>query len=323
MVVDPNPGDTHIYDWSQSDAILIDIDGDVSDTQFIFDASGVPAGLYTLSLTVTDSSAAVGITELVLHVIEEAPVLSTTDTDGDGISDEDEGLGDSDGDGIANYLDGINLANVIQAVAETSDEFLVETVSSLRISLGAIAFLSDGTDVRIDNSDIDSFYNGLISTTDGNFTTPGGIFDFTLSGLSEDGEAVSTVIPQFSAIPKSAEYRQFVFPTVGWTGFTVDENNKVYSAAGAQGYCPKANAAEYTLGLTAGHWCVQLLIQDGGPNDTDGQSNKVINSTSAVAVVVAAEKASTGSGGSSSLLLLGFIFGVIITTRRKYSIDVV
>ncbi|MFL2495054.1 MAG: hypothetical protein ACJ0RL_05475 [Porticoccaceae bacterium] len=40
--------------------------------------------------------------------LQSAPVLaSDVDSDGDGISDADEGYGDSDGDGIPDYADNI------------------------------------------------------------------------------------------------------------------------------------------------------------------------------------------------------------------------
>jgi hypothetical protein len=59
---------------------------------------------------VTDNGvpAASTSSDLLLNVVENKPVLSpTTDSDGDGVVDADEGLGDADEDGIPDYLDSI------------------------------------------------------------------------------------------------------------------------------------------------------------------------------------------------------------------------
>lgn len=49
------------------------------------------------------------------------------------------------------------------------------------------------------------------------------------------------------------------------------------------GYCPPPGSDLWTEGLTAGNWCVQLLIEDGGPNDDDGLANGTIIDPSGVA----------------------------------------
>ncbi len=52
-VIDPDNGDQHSYDWSQSDPGLADTDN--SDTSFTFDPSGLTPGDYSVKLVVTDN----------------------------------------------------------------------------------------------------------------------------------------------------------------------------------------------------------------------------------------------------------------------------
>jgi hypothetical protein len=48
------------------------------------------------------------------------------------------------------------------------------------------------------------------------------------------------------------------------------------------GVCPPPGSAEYRPGLNHGDWCVQVTIEDGGPNDADGAKNGVIASLAGV-----------------------------------------
>jgi hypothetical protein len=85
------------------------------------------------------------------------------------------------------------------------------------------------------------------------------------------GEKVSVVIPQRQAIAAESIDRKLT-PS-GWQAFSVDENNIIKSAPGKAGSCPLPGAELYTASLTAGDWCVELTIEDGGANDGDGESN--------------------------------------------------
>ena len=62
----------------------------------------------------------------------------------------------------------------------------------------------------------------------------------------------------------------------GWQDFVIDSKNKLYSAAGQQGICPSPNLNDYSVGLTQGHWCLMMLIEDGGANDDDSAANGTI-----------------------------------------------
>jgi hypothetical protein len=130
---------------------------------------------------------------------------------------------------------------------------------------------------------------------------------------------VNVVIPLSSAIPEQADYRRFI-PASGWGSFVVDTKNSVSSAPGAPGYCPPAGDAAYTPGLAAGRWCVQLLIEDGGPNDGDGLVNQAVSNLGAIATEAGAGRSSGGGGGGGSadpISLLLALFSIAYARRRR------
>jgi hypothetical protein len=98
------------------------------------------------------------------------------------------------------------------------------------------------------------------------------------------------VVPLTEAIPAEAVYRKW--QAGEWMSFIEDANNALYSSAGAEGYCPPPGSTEWQSGLTEGHWCVQLTLEDGGPNDADGVANGAILDPGGVAKPVS----DTGNG---------------------------
>jgi hypothetical protein len=89
-------------------------------------------------------------------------------------------------------------------------------------------------------------------------------------------------------------YRKYV-DGAGWDNFVIDSRNLVASAPGEPGNCPAPGSADYTPGLTAGHHCVQLTIEDGGPNDADGSANRVVRDPGGAAVLTQAAAVGAGS----------------------------
>ena len=245
------------------------MDTDASSLSFSFDPLTVSPGLYIVRLNVSDGVES-DEAELALIVMTSVPALTTADSDGDGINDAAEGYGDDDNDGIPNYLDAIAVKNILQAQSGSSDQHLIETESGLSLALGQVAFQADPGQAVITSADIVSF-SGLPEDSLPNL---GGLFDFVVTGLSEAGESVRVVLPQLVAVSDDAGFRKLM-PT-GWQDFVSDNKNIISSAAGESAYCPPPGDAAYTPGLTAGHWCVQLLIEDGGPNDADLSDNKRI-----------------------------------------------
>jgi MYXO-CTERM domain-containing protein len=69
----------------------------------------------------------------------------------------------------------------------------------------------------------------------------------------------------------------------GWFDFVIDENNGVASAPGEGGARPSVGSELYVDGLAEGDTCLQLTVQDGGPNDADGSTNGEYDDPSGIA----------------------------------------
>ncbi len=274
-ITDANVDDEHSFDWSESDNTLTDSDSD--NASFTFDPSAMSLTLHTLRVTVSDNGNPVrsATDSLRLKVIATAPNLSATnDTDGDGITDLEEGMGDQDSDGIPDYLDNINEGYLLpELVGDSNDSgFILETEPGLQLELGTVAFSAETSGAMVDQSMIDTVGPYLNHGEDIGYDPVGGLFDFTIKNLMNAGDSVLLVIPQRESIPADAVYRK-LHPLNGWQDFVTDSNNQLYSAAGSEGVCPSPSLQHYTIGLTEGHWCVMIQIEDGGPNDSDDTAN--------------------------------------------------
>lgn len=149
---------------------------------------------------------------------------------------------------------------------------------------------------------------------------PGGLFDFVITGLPVAGQSVNVVLPQRAPVPSNAVYRKMVNGV--WQNFVENGNNAIATAGGTEGFCPPPGDASYIPGLTDGHWCVQLTIEDGGANDNDGRANKAIVDPGGVAQILAVGvdvKVSSGGGALHPLwlLLLGLVGLPRLVTSRK------
>lgn len=316
IVADPNPGDNHTYDWSASDNALVDTDGNSTNASFTIDPSNMTAGLYKLSLTVNDGQAT-GKDELILNIVSAPPTLSATDdSDGDGTDDQAEGHGDDDGDGVPDYLDAISARNVLQEQRGVSSQFVIEAEPGISLNLGQTAFQAGNGRADVSGDDITQQTG---QSDDEDYSYPGGRFDFNVEELPVAGQSVSIVVAQFSPIPADAVYRKLM-PS-GWQDFVIDADNAVASAQGTEGFCPPPGDVSYTSGLTQGHWCVQLTIEDGGPNDADGEVNQAIDDPGGVAQKKATS--SSGGGGAFSplwlliLLILGYGMALVRREEKK------
>ena len=330
-VGDANRGDKHTYDWLGTDNALVDLD--TVPSTLTFDPVGLAPGAYVVNVSVSDASAS-SAAALVLRVEPSLPALTTSDTDGDGVDDRTEGAVDSDSDGVPNYLDHAGLArNVAQQKPNNEMSFLLEAEPGVVLNLGYVSFLANGSAVGVVSADIERYGNkGAGALPDrAELAYAGGLFDFSITQIPVVGQSVRVVIPQFAIVPTGAVYRK-LFPA-GWQQFTADAANALASAPGAAGYCPSPGDAIYTPGLTAGHWCVQLTIQDGGPNDADGVANGAISDPGGVATAEPQAPAPgapgdnvtvgiSGSGGGASspwfLLVLGlglFVRGAVRASR--------
>ena len=268
-VFDVNSHNNHRYFWSSNNNTLIDIDADA--TSFTFDPAIAEVGQKILTLTVTDDGdIPLSNTILIyLDIVESLTALTDRDSDKDLIPDNIEGYADTDGDGIANYLDSNNSrCNIQPQEAAESSLYFIETEPGICLYRGINTVQNASGSLLLNTNEV------VNDTATKNI---GGLFDFRLGGLPIAGENISVVLPQRLPVPENGTYRKLSTDKV-WGEFI--ENNKNYysSSAGEKGYCPVPNADNWTLGLTEGHWCVQLTIEDGGENDNDGLvNNNIVN----------------------------------------------
>lgn len=282
---DPNQDDTHHYDWSGSSSELTD--HDMEQHSFTFDPHTLPEDSYQIKLIVTDNGEPPLSDEVIRYITIQSslPALTGDDTDGDGLPDSEEGVGDLDGDGIADFLDNIAACNILVEQVHTSDRRLIEGASNGCLSLGLTATAGESGGAIIGVEEIPD----MDIPADTETLNVGGIFDFIINQLA-DGVSYSLVIPQVKPIPGNAIYRKFI-PDMGWVNFVENENNFIFSAQGGSGHCPGLDSPLYQAGLTPGHWCVRLTLEDGGANDADGLRNGVIIDPGGVAVQVSANSA--------------------------------
>ncbi|MGI2123200.1 Ig-like domain-containing protein [Shewanella baltica] len=248
------------------------------DAGMFFSPATVLPGIYPVSLTVTDNGLpALSTTEGVSIVVRRTlPVLTGADADGDLIPDIQEGFTDTDRDGIPDYLDAINDCNVMPEGELQSQIFLAEGQAGGCLRLGNIALTQAQTGMQL---------LPTLVPEDSIAANVGGIFDFVATGLPQQGQSYSLVMPQRAPIPANAVYRKYQAQN-GWKDFVLNERNSVASSESERGFCPPPGDSRWTAGLTEGHWCVQLTLEDGGPNDDDGVANRTIVDPSGVSVIL-------------------------------------
>ena len=271
-ISDANAEDTHTVDWSSAlliypEASVVVIEGEGSERPYEgleFDPVDFSVGVYTFVVVVSDGTDSVSAA-LNIKVLAQAPVLSEdADSDGDGISDAKEGAGDSDGDGIPDYEDNIAESNLIPS--GYGDAVVASEVGSTMI-LGSIALGKGDNDITVTEDEIAE----LIGGGDADYDFPAGLLDFVLTG-AEFGHSYMLIVPLSVALPEGAVYRKFS-EAGGWTDFVENATNTLSSAIAVEGTCPELGSDAYALGLTEGNNCVQLVIEEGGPNDADGLVN--------------------------------------------------
>ncbi len=289
-VTDPNPGDTHTYDWSLTNNNLIDDNLDADPATFVFDPTALTPGFYKVRTTITDTgSPTLNVeNELLLEILASPPIMSG-DSDGDYIYDYSEGYDDSDGDMIPDYLDPNTLRpHELQQLPANVSNYIMRTEAGLGLRLGDIAFAASTYTATISEEDIANYGNGeggaAAATAQDTIPNIGGYFDFEIVNLPIAGSSAKVVIPQFEPLPNGARYRKY-HPVDGWNDFVEDSKNILTSAPGTPGICPDPGSNSYTPGLTAGHYCVQLTIEDGGLNDTDRTANHVIEDPAQIVAI--------------------------------------
>lgn len=272
-VTDPNSGDTHSYDWSRSAPGLFD-PGDHTAPGYSIDPAELVPGIYRVVLDIADDGVPMAFNSAtrLLRVVATAPVLSPdADSDGDGISDAAEGWGDADSDGVPDYLDPTDAANLLVL---TADGFVLETQPGLDLRLGEAAF-TGGAVAAMPESALGE---------DVEYGYPNGVADFEILGVAI-GRSARIVVPLQHPVPEGAVYRKHV--EGAWRDVVIDERNRIATApGGGEGACPQPGDPSYVDGLHVGDRCIELWLEDGGPNDADLQADGVIRDPGGLAVPV-------------------------------------
>lgn len=284
-VADPNVDDSHNYVWQWLLGSATDLD--TVDDYFTFDPLQLSVGLYVVEVTVSDdgSPSLEDTARIYLSVVEMVdPPLPGNDSDLDLIPDDLEGTGDDDGDGVPNYLDSRAECNVALEQVNDQDGFQIEGEPGVCLRRGYFTAHGESGGALLTESDIVNGLNQIIPDPDA--INVGGIFDYISYGLPQAGQTYRIVMPQRMPVPDLAVYRKFI--NGSWGFFTEGGSDQIASAPGEQGFCPPPGGSSWQPGLTAGHWCVQLTISDGGPNDADGMANGIVVDPGGVGVLISA-----------------------------------
>jgi len=289
-VYDPNIADYFDLTWTSSNSTVVNISEELN--RFIFDPEKLSVGLYQFTVAVLDS----GEPQLedkatvYIEVVEQLQELSGVDSDGDLIPDNVEGYKDMDGDGVADYLDRIEECNVLPEKVEVQNGYLIEGEPGVCLRRGYFTVGGETNGAEITTGDISDDDTDLL-VEDTEAENIGGVFDYIAYGIPENGTEYAIVMPQIKPIPQNAVYRK-LYPDTGWGNFTENETNSLWSTAGEPGYCPPPNSDKddssniWTPGLVEGNWCVQMIIEDGGANDDDGEVNGNIVDPGGVGVML-------------------------------------
>ncbi|MBQ4845481.1 Ig-like domain-containing protein [Pseudoalteromonas sp. MMG005] len=274
-VSDANADDVLQVSWASTDPRLHNTSG--TDKEFTFSPEKLPAGNYTITASVTDNATPALTTsqDVYFEIIAQLATLTSQDSDGDMIPDNEEGYADSDGDGIPDYLDAISQLNVLQGSAGNSTAHLIEAQPGTSLRKGTSVAQNSSGGAQLLSSELPS---------DDTAQNVGGLYDFIASGLMNAGDVFTIVLPQYEQVPLNAIYRKY--KNGEWVNFTLGDGNTVMSAQGESGYCPAASSSQWHEGLNPGHWCIKLQIVDGGPNDDDGLANKSVVDPSGMAIVL-------------------------------------
>ena len=274
---DVNLADTHtiVFDETTNGLLTAMLENNT----LTFDPSALAEGVYEGSVTVTDNGVGElsSVFEFVYRVLAVAPELaSDIDSDGDGISDAEEGLGDADNDGIPDYKDNIPEANLAPLVAGSTQ--VIEAAPGTTIALGKTVFAAGTDAVGLTEEQVEE----VTGTQDSDFEYPSGLLDFVISG-AKPGDSYRLVIPLGGPIPANAVFRKFSEAN-GWSDFVENANNSISSAMDIDGACPSLGSSVYQSGLNEGDTCLELLIEDGGANDTDGAVDGKVTDPSGIAI---------------------------------------
>ena len=217
------------------------------------------------------------------------------DTDGDGVSDAEEGFSDTDGDGIADYLDNSNTANKQKVSTVVVDDQGNEITASTSITVDEGLTIVIGDTLKILDSGLsddigveltnENYVQVLQVSEDDQAAVDASLvdvkaflipmIDFKIKGV-DAGATVNMIMQLPAPLPLKSAYRK-IQDNGSLVAFDTSNGNAIMSAmSDAQGDCPAADSEAWQMGLVKGNDCVKVAFVDGGANDADGTVNGVI-----------------------------------------------
>jgi uncharacterized repeat protein (TIGR02543 family) len=304
------------YNWTASGLTL-----QASGATASFDPGTLAEGRYTITVTAQAANGRTGQYDLALRVIAGCPVESCAGAGNSGIPAAQNNVADTPNRlPLCPNVTEDNRVGSCQA--EGAQVLYAEVPNQYQLTLGALAEEQSWSTGQFGIALSDESLN------DAGFVQQGVVINFDVQGLENPGEVVpvATPLPVGTTIPANAVWRKFI--NGQWQNFVVDSANRIDSAArDVLGQCPGVSADSWTSGLTAGHGCVRLTIQDGGPNDDDGVANSVIRDPGVLAVAevvvppapvpVPPKDVTAKSGGSMGVMLSVLLAGLAAFRLRK------
>ena len=180
----------------------------------------------------------------------------------------------------------------------------LEVPESYTLSLGSMSDFASwqsgdfGLEVEIAEL-VDDYGQALGNSADSVYDHLGYRVDFEIHGMDFPGQSVPVVVPlpPEETIPEAAAWRKY--HADGWRTFVEDDANRLYSAMRRDsGACPWPGSDRWEEGLNEGDQCVRLIIEDGGPNDFDGEADGVIRDPGSLGTTTSTTLRSGGGGGS-------------------------
>ena len=220
------------------------------------------------------------------------PTDPTADDDGDGYPFA---LDDNDADARRLPL------RLVQGTPDDGGNGYIESAVPLALGPVALALLAESDQQRggvaIGEADFRRLAPGVhggVGPSDDPLVIPRGD---TLDVVARGGGAVLLRITLPQSLPNEPLLQTYSPPEGAWRPFAADGSlNALSSAPAIDGRCPpSADSPNYRDGLVTGTRCLQIALDDGGPNDTDGASDA---SVPIVFRVVTQRPAPNGGGGS-------------------------
>jgi len=232
--------------------------------------SGLEIGIYNIQLSVSRWLNGTELSSTIDYAfnIKESP---STDTDSDGVSDMYDQFNGHAGN-----------EEFLHTSLNDADRYYLQTQNGQIVRLGNIAKLSNNEVANITTIQIEEMVEFDQPTTLGSPSTPpaiadtANIFDFEILNSPETASTESIVIPLHHPLPDDPVLLKFETSSSLWSFFKITPLDNYSSALGTEGNCPPPEDNQYTQGLTAGHYCLQLQITDGSDNDSDHRENGAI-----------------------------------------------